>query len=151
MNSEIASAILAIIIGYVIATIFRKAILPLIYKKKTKEIEKNPKWITSRINDKYYGFSDIDFILAENPLGGLPRFRLAKDHKRLELLIPNDTQIRDLDAIAKVALAGKIKIKYGVFYPDKPIHWLSILCFMLDGGDVSMGARFERKTDENEV
>jgi hypothetical protein len=31
-------------------------------------------------------------------------------------------------------------VKYGVLFQDKPIHWLSILCYMLDGGDIKQEA-----------
>lgn len=145
ISSDLACILLTFLISYVTVIIFNKVVLPFIIKKRTKEIEKNPKWITSRITDLYYGFSDIDFILAECPFGGLPKFRLGKDHKRLELLIPNDTQIRELDDIAKVALIGKIKIKYGLYFPDKPLHWLSILCYLLDGGDIKIKDKKDKK------
>lgn len=136
MINDVLSMILAIIIGYIIASIFNNIILPFIINKRTKEIEKNPKWITTRVQDKYYGFSDIDFVVVDSPLGRIPRFRLSKDRKRLELLISNDTKVDDVEDIAKVALMGKIKVRYGLSISNKPIHWLSILCYMLDGGDI---------------
>lgn len=136
MINDVLSVILAIIIGCVIVNIFNNVILPFIINKRTKDIEKNPEWITSRVQNKYYGFSDIDFIIVDSPLGRIPRFRLSKDRKRLELLISDDTKVDDIEAIAKVALMGKIQVRYGLSFQDKPIHWLSILCYMLDGGDI---------------
>ena len=61
---------------------------------------------------------------------------MSKDKERIELWIPNDIPIRNLESLAKIALLGKIKIRYGIYFPEKPIYWLSILCYMLDGGDI---------------
>ena len=136
INSELACILLSCLIAYILIRIFNDFVVSFVVKRKTKVLEKNPKWITSRIQEKYYGFNDIDFILAECPLGGLPKFNISKNKERIELWIPNDTPIRDLESLAKVALLGKIKIRYGVYFPEKPIYWLSILCYMLDGGDI---------------
>lgn len=136
MINNVLSMILAIIIGYVIVNIFNNVILPFIINKRTKDIEKNPEWITSKVQNKYYGFSDIDFIIVDSPLGHIPRFRLSKDRKRLELLISDDTKVDDIEDIARVALMGKIQVRYGLSFQDKSLHWLSILCYMLDGGDI---------------
>lgn len=136
INSELACILLSCLIAYILIRIFNDFVVSFVVKRKTKVLEKNPKWITSRIQEKYYGFNDIDFILAECPLGGLPKFNISKDKERIELWISNDTPIRDLESLAKIALLGKIKIRYGVYFPEKPIYWLSILCYMLDGGDI---------------
>lgn len=138
LSNEASGIILAILILIVCYHIFNRYIFPKIIEKTTKETEVNPKWITTELRQKYYGFDDIDFILAENPLGALPRFRASKDKTRLEVLIPNDILTKDIEDFGRVALIGKIQAKYGLFFPDKPIHWLSILCYMLDGGDVNM-------------
>lgn len=138
LNNEASGIILAILILIVCCHIFNRYIFPKIIEKTTKETEVNPKWITTELRQKYYGFDDIDFILAENPLGALPRFRASKDKTRLEVLIPNDILTKDIEDFGRVALIGKIQAKYGLFFPDKPIHWLSILCYMLEGGDVNM-------------
>ena len=138
LSNEASGIILAILILIVFYHIFNRYIFPKIIEKTTKETEVNPKWITTELRQKYYGFDDIDFILAENPLGALPRFRASKDKTRLEVLIPNDILTKDIEDFGRVALIGKIQAKYGLFFPDKPIHWLSILCYMLDGGDVNM-------------
>lgn len=138
LSNEASGIILAVLILIVAYHIFNRYVFPKIVEKTTKEIEVNPKWITAELRRKYYGFSDIDFILAENSLGALPRFRASKDKTRLEMLISTDTTTRDVEDLGRVALIGKIHAKYGLFFPDKPIHWLSILCYMLDGGDVSM-------------
>jgi len=115
-------------------------------EKTTKEIDKNPKWITNELHSKYYGFADIDFITAESSIGALPRFRVSKENSsRLEFLIPEDTLTRDVETMGQLALVGKIKLKYGLFFPDKPIHWLSILCFMLDGGEVCVKDKEKRQ------
>ena len=139
IDSELACILLSCLVIYIIIKLFNNfvvSVVSFVVKRKTTVIEKNPKWITSRIQEKYYGFNDIDFILAECPLGGLPKFNISKDKERIELWIPNDILIRDLESLAKIALLGKIKIRYGVYFPEKPIYWLSILCYMLDGGDI---------------
>jgi len=119
--------------------VYKYFVYPWILRKTTTDIEKNPKWITERVHKKYYGFYDIDIILAQCTFGYLPRLRWTKDD-RLQILIPEDTLVRDIESVARVALAAKIKIKYGLWFPDKPIHWLAILCYMLDGGDIKESA-----------
>ena len=135
---EVIALLFVIFIVYIATRVFKWFVLPVILDMDTKETERNPKWITAELRQKYYGFNDIDFILAENPLGALPRFRASKDKTRLEMLISTDTTTRDVEDLGRVALIGKIHAKYGLFFPDKPIHWLSILCYMLDGGDINM-------------
>lgn len=140
IDGELACILLSCLVVYIIIKLFNNFVVSFVVsfvvKRKTTVIEKNPKWITSRIQEKYYGFNDIDFILAECPLGGLPKFNMSKDKEHIELWIPNDIPIRDLESLAKIALLGKIKIRYGIYFPEKPIYWLSILCYMLDGGDI---------------
>ena len=63
-----------------------------------------------------------------------------KEETRLELLIPEDTSMNDIDKIAALALRGKINIFYGLMTPDKPAYWLAILLYMLDGGDIKQEA-----------
>ena len=139
ISTDLAYILLFILIGYALIRLYKLVIFPKIINKTTKEFDKNPKWITDELKSKYYGFHDIDFITAENTIGALPRFRVAKDDDtRLEMLISVDTTTREVEQIGQVALVGKIKIKYGLFFPDKPIYWLSILCFMLDGGEVEV-------------
>lgn len=125
-----------IIICYASWDIFNRVIFPRIVLNGMKEVEKNPKWITSKLYN-YYGFSDIDIILCESKWGMLPRFRTGKNN-RLELLIDPETSVDEVEDIGRLALAGKIKTKYGVWVNDKPLHWMSILCYMLDGGDVNI-------------
>ena len=134
MLINIIGGIIAFIIGCILWNTFDKRIFPWLVDKTTKDIEINPKWITSKV--EYYGFSDIDFIIVNSLEGTLPRFRMSKDKKRFQLLLSEDTTTNDVDAILQLALAGKIRIKHGIWFPDKPIYWLSILCHMLDGGDV---------------
>lgn len=135
-SGETTTYLFIIFNACIIFYVFGKYVFPFIAKKSTKIVEKNPNWITSRINDRYYGFYDVDFILVESLLEPLPKFRLSKDKHRIELLLPVDIQIRDLDEIAKLALIGKISVKYGLYFPNKPTQWLSILCYMLDGGEI---------------
>lgn len=128
-----------------LAKLWKLIIFPKIVEKTTKEVEKNPKWITPKLRTTYYGFSNIDIITANSSIGALPRFRLApkknkKEEARLELLIPEDTSVNDIDKIAALALRGKINIFYGLMTPDKPAHWLAILLYMLDGGDIKQEA-----------
>lgn len=128
---------------YAILQTLKYIILPKLVVKSMKEIEKNPKWIMSKAN--YYGFQDIDIILAESKLGGLPCSRLTKDN-RFQLLIPNDTLTKDAEEVVRLALVGKIYMKHNLFFPDKPTHWLSILCYMLDGGDINeVATSWEKK------
>lgn len=136
-----------IILLYVMYEFFNKIIFPWIVNTRTKDLEKNPKWIMPKLKETYYGFKDMDIITVNSPLGMLPRFRLDKKEKdRLQLLIPEDISTHDIDGIAQLALAGKIRIKYGLWYPDKSAHWLAILNFMLDGGDIRIEAT---KWEEN--
>ncbi len=124
---------------------FDKIIFPWIVNKRTEDIEKNPKWITSKLQNTYYGFNDMDIVTVNSPFGMLPRFRINKKQNKLQLLIAEDTSTNDIDNIAQLALAGKLKIKYGLWYPDKPTYWLAILNFMLDGGDIQqMDAKIEK-------
>jgi hypothetical protein len=149
ISTDLAYIILFSISIYAFSRLYKYIIFPKILEKTTKEFDKNPKWITNELHAKYYGFNDIDFITAENAIGALPRFRVPKNDKtRLEILIPNDTSIRDIEQMGQVALVGKIKIKYGLFFPDKPIHWLSVLCFMLDGGEINV-KEIEKRQETN--
>ena len=139
INSDVAWVILIVLVLYVLHKVYRYILFPKMINKITKEVEKNPKWITKELHSKYYGFADIDFITAEDDLGVLPRFRVSKeDDTRLEFLIPDDTPTTDIERLGHHALVGKIKLKYGLFFPEKPIEWLSILLFMLEGGEVTI-------------
>jgi len=139
ISSDVVCVVAIIMIICLLHKFYRYILFPKIVNKTTKEIDKNPKWITRELHSKYYGFADIDFITAENTIGALPRFRVSKeDGERLEFLIPEDTPISDLEKVGRAALIGKLKIKFGLFFPDKPIQWLSILCFMLEGGEVAI-------------
>ena len=138
MESMLAT-IIVIIIGYVLMKIWKYIIFPFVVKKTTHEVEKNPKWITPKLRQNYYGFSNIDIITARSTIGALPRFRLnskEKDKERLELLISEDTPVNDIDKVATLALQGKLYVYYNLHFPDKPAYWLSILLYMLDGGDI---------------
>ena len=138
MESMLAT-IIVIIIGYILMKIWKYIIFPFVVKKTTHEIEKNPKWITPKLRQNYYGFSNIDIITARSTIGALPRFRLnskERDKERLELLISEDTPVNDIDKVATLALQGKLHVYYNLYLPDKPAYWLSILLYMLDGGDI---------------
>ena len=138
MESMFAT-IIVIVIGYILIKIWKYIIFPFVVKKTTHEIEKNPKWITPKLRQNYYGFSNIDIITARSTIGALPRFRLnskEKDKERLELLISEDTPVNDIDKVATLALQGKLHVYYNLYFPDKPAYWLSILLYMLDGGDI---------------
>lgn len=133
---EVIALLFIIFIVYIAARVFKWFVLPVILDMNTKEIERNPKWIVNKVKGVYYGFHDIDFVLAENRLfSSLPRFKITKEN-RYELWLPSDISIRNVDEIVRLALVGKIKIKYGLNFDNKPLHWLSILCYMLDGGDI---------------
>lgn len=139
LDRDVVILFLGIALTYMLYRIWKYHIFPKIVDIKTKEVEVNPKWIMKELHTKYYGFYDIDFITTEGVFADRPRFRSnRKDDTRLQFLIPNDTSIRDLEELGRLALIGKLKIKYGVFYPDKPIMWLSIVCFLLDGHDINL-------------
>ena len=115
----------------------KEFIIPWLIKKTTKEVEKNPKWLIQKLREQYYGFNDIDIILCESWLTNLPRMDVINDKKkRYQLLITTDINTDDIEIIGRLALASKVFIKYGLFFPEKQTYWLSILCYMLDGGSI---------------
>ena len=139
-----------VLIGLYIGCIIYKYILrPWLIDKSTKDIETNPKWLTPKLREKYYGLSDMDIVLADSFFGWLPRLRLSKND-RLQLLLPEDISAKDIDEVARIALIAKIKIKYNLWFPDKPAFWLSILCYMLDGGDIKQEATSWEKIQKSE-
>ena len=123
---------------------------PILINKFAIIIDKNPKWITTKAYDTYYGLHDVDFlIVSENSIGHFPRVRIAKKEKRIEFLISENTSVNDVDALIHYALTCKLKIKYNMWYPHKPTFWLSILLYMLDGGDIQEKAiSWEEKRQE---
>lgn len=124
---------------YIIYKIVVHFIYPKIIDFTTKETERNPQWLTGYLRSNYYGFEDIDFIVCECPVCHVPRFRVPKDANRLELFVPDDFSNWDREKVAKIALMGKIKIRHGLDTSmDKPLYWLSILCYMLEGGDINI-------------
>lgn len=130
---------------YVIYKITVMFICPKIIDLCTKEVDRNPKGLVEGLRSDYYGFHDIDIVMCECPIYHVPRFREGK-HGRLELFVPNNFSIWTRDRIANIALAGKIGIKYGIIVNDKPTYWLSILCYMLDGGDINVSeTKWEKK------
>ena len=142
MNSLLI-LVLVILIGVILAKTWKLLIFPMLVDVTTKEIEKNPKWITPKLRQTYYGFSNIDIITAKSSIGALPRFRIRTNknkESRLEVLIPEDTSVNDIDTIAALALQGKLHIYHNLFFPDKPAYWLSILLYMLDGGNIEQEA-----------
>lgn len=133
---EVIVLLFVIFIIYVATRVFKWCMLPVILDMDTKEIERNPKWIVDKVKGVYYGFHDIDFIIAESKIfSSLPRFRISKNN-RYELLLSSDISTRDVDEVVRLALVGKIQARYGLIFRDKSLHWLSILCYMLDGGDI---------------
>lgn len=133
---EVIALLFVIFIVYIATRVFKLFVRPVILDMDTKEIERNPKWIVDKVKGVYYGFHDIDFILAEsNIFSSLPRFKISKTD-RYELWLPSDISIKDVDEIVRLALVGKIQAKYGLIFRDKSLNWLSILCYMLDGGDI---------------
>lgn len=136
MTIETLEIILASIIIFIMCKIFIHIVFPKIIYASMKEVERNPRWITSQLQS-YYGLNDIDIVLYESKLNALPYVRIGKQ-KQLELWITNNTSTKDVENVGQVALALKIKCKYNLWFPDKPLYWLSILCYMLDGGDIQM-------------
>ena len=137
MDKEILAFLIASFLIYITIRFIHRTAIPGLAAILTKELDKNPKWITSRLKDRYYGFDDIDFITAECSIGALPRFRVSKsDSHRLEFLVPNDASVDDIELLGKIALAGKLKLKYGMSILDEPLDWLSKVCFILDNKNV---------------
>ena len=142
--------LIIILIGLFLGSkIYKYFLRPWLLEKTTKDIEINPKWITDKLRKEYYGFSDIDFILVDATFGWLPRVRLSKDNK-LQVLLPEDFSTKDVDKLAQVTLVAKIKWKYNLWFPDKPTFWLSILCYMLDGGEINQDATSWKESKRQE-
>jgi hypothetical protein len=99
LSNEACIVIIGILVLYLCYKLFDRVLFPIIVEKRTKVIEKNPKWITDKLRSEYYGFFDIDVILVEDSFNCLPRFKEVKGN-RYELLISNDTSTKDVDDIA---------------------------------------------------
>lgn len=133
--------IIVLIVCIIFYKLYKEIIYPTIVEKTTKELEKNPKWIISRLRKPYYGFDNVDIIIVDSPIGRLPRFRLDKHNKnRLQFLISENITTNDIEDIGRLILAGKIKGFYGIWFPEKSLSWLSILNYMLDGGEINIDA-----------
>lgn len=144
MSIEVAATILAVIITYALYQLWKYWIHPAILDSKTKKLETNPKWITD-ILYKFYGFQDIDFVVVKCSISDSPRFQVSTKN-RLTFLVPENITSDQVEEIGRIALIGKLNIKHQLFYPDKHILWLSILCYLLDGHDIAMSdAAFEVK------
>lgn len=151
MNSINLITILGVILGVgILWNLFNRIIFPWLIEIRTKDIEVNPNWITSKTKE-FYGFSDMDFVIVDSPLGITPRFRMSKKEKRLQLLIDNETKTSDLEKLMFIALVGKLKIIHGVWFPNKPLYWLSILCYMLDGNNINLEATSWEEVDKKTV
>lgn len=127
--------IITYLITYEILYVITYILVPELKNYSMKEVDRNPKWIISRL--PYYGLKDIDIVVCECDWDILPRVRIRKKDC-IELWIDQDTKIEDVENIGRLALLVKLKIKYNLWFPEKPIYWLSILCYMLDGGNVEV-------------
>lgn len=133
-----------IAILFLIWDMCHRIIYPKIIRFGMKELHRNPKWIMSKL--QYYGFDDIDIILCKSKWGNLPRFEIGKNNK-LELWLDDDSTLtKDAEDVGRLALCVSIKFKYGLWFPDKPIYWLSILLYMLDGGNIKMEDKIKQET-----
>lgn len=141
-----------IVFSYVTWVILKYIIIPYMIEKSIQDIEKNPKWITPKLRQTYYGFSDIDIITAKSNLAPLPRFRIKHENNKakFEFLIPEDTSVNDIEEVARLALQGKIYIRHKLLFTDKPTHWLAILLYMLDGGDIKQEATSWEKKEKGQ-
>ena len=136
-----------------IAKLYIELIRPVLIKKTTtKELERNPKWLKSELTSQYYGLDDIDIVIVENQKFKTPmEVRVVKSSKKLEVLLPSYVvNTRDIELIAKLLLITKISTKIspqvGMLYVNKPSWWLSILNYMLDGGNINQSAvKWEEK------
>lgn len=153
MKEEVYIILLFMWLGFMSVKAYFDFIRPILIKKNMKEVEKNPKWLTPVIRSQYYGLDDVDVILVENKYGVKPQFRakvvnVNKEKRtkevRLELLLPTTITTNEIDEIAKIALIGKLCIKIrpelAILYANKPAYWLSILNYMLDGGNINQSA-----------
>ena len=140
---EVYIILLCICLGMFYIDLYINIIRPFLIKKTTKELEKNPKWLMSKLISQYYGLNDIDIILVENQkFNIMPRLEFNKREHRFKFLIPNDmATTEDVDIIAKLLLISKLSVKIGpqigILYSNKPTYWLSILNYMLDGGNIN--------------
>lgn len=142
-EKQILIMFLTIIMVYFAYRIFDRAIFPKIVWHDTKEIDRNPSWITSKLLGQYYGFNQIDIVLAECKWGMLPRVRQGEE--KLELWVDADTSTKDVEEIGLLALSALLKVNYNLWFPDKPLYWLSILLFMLDGGDIEVKDKIKKQ------
>lgn len=133
---ELTLVVVAIYAARRVARFVITVVIPRMERRAAIEVGRNPKWIISQL--PYYGFYDVDFVLFKSKLNTMPHFRLNKNKDRIEMWLPEDVTTQDIPELGRLALAGKLNAKYDVWYPDKPIHWLSVLCFMLDGGDINV-------------
>ena len=156
MNINLSKLLFAISCGFVFymsVKLYMDVIRPYQIKKSIKVVKKNPEWLIPALRSHYYGLDDVDILLVESKHKIAPQFQLnviKKDEKagllemRLELLLPSTVTIAEIDEIAKIALIGKICTKVnpqvGMTYANKPTYWLSILCYMLDGGSINQSA-----------
>ena len=127
--------------------VIREDITKLVVKKFITEVERNPKWLTEELFQSNYGFHDIDIVLCDSKLlkEALPLLHYNNKTYKYELLVRSDVSPRNADLVGKTALAAKIitgfrvNISYEALM-DKPLHWLSILCYLLEGGDIKMSS-----------
>lgn len=140
IDNRIIAALLLVIYLRILLYVFKHWIKPSLETRSMKEVDRNPKWVTKQITS-YYGFEDIDFVLFDSNMVDSPRLKTNKTRDRLELWLPCDTLTKDIPELSRLALACKIHTRHGVWCPDKPIYWLSVLCFMLDGGEIKMEDR----------
>lgn len=149
LSDELCFLILTAIIVYIGYRVFKSVAIPFTINFIADEIEMNPKWFIGKLREDYYGFHDVDIILVDHAVGRLPCFRKVKATKRIEVLLSEEVKTSEVNSLAQLILATKIKMKYGVYYPNKPIAWLSILCYMLDGGEINqIDAKWENKREQ---
>lgn len=145
MIIKLLIALLIIVIFIIEWKIFNKTLAPILIQKGLTEIARNPKWITSRLHEEYYGFDDVDIILCESKWGVLPYFHI--NHKRIEVWVSNNTSIDEVEALGHLILCSRLKVEYGLWYTGKPLYWLSLLLYMLDGGDMKVEEKIKNKQE----
>lgn len=145
--------IISFVLSYVCCYIFSRYIQPAFMTANLKIIETNPKWLVSKLNERYYGFHDIDILLADNPYLSFPVERFNKKTNHIEIILSNDdTTTKDIDDIAQLALSIKLIVKYQIFYEGKSADWLSILCYMIEGNDINIDkVKWEEKEDNKPI
>lgn len=126
------------VLAYNIYTNIRTPIRRKINTLGMKEVYKNPKWLMSELKS-YYGFDDVNIIFYKCKNNKADVHVFVYD-ALFEIWLDDDVfTTKDIDKIGRIVLFGKLKTLYHTNIADNlSLQLLSILCFILDGGHVTM-------------